>query len=102
MSKINLKLEKLGEMFPASWNEEQKAKGKTLFLKYLSEKTHKYYGGKIQIAPKAPVLGFNWFNVWYTPEYLRSPLQFAITTILHSTLAIVEIWLLLSAIPPGF
>ncbi len=67
MSKINLKLEKLGEMFPASWNEEQKAKGKTLFLKYLSEKTHKYYGGKIQIAPKAPVLGFNWFNVWYTP-----------------------------------
>ncbi len=67
MSKVNLKLEKLGDMFPASWTEEQKAKGKTLFLKYLSEKAHKFYGGKVQIAPKAPVLGFNWFNVWYTP-----------------------------------
>lgn len=67
MSKVNLKLEKLGEMFPANWTEEQKAKGKTLFLKYLSEKAHKFYGGKVQIAPKAPVLGFNWFNVWYTP-----------------------------------
>ena len=67
MSKINLKLEKLGDIFPESWTEEQKAKGKTLFLKYLSEKAHKFYGGKIQIAPKAPVPGFNWFNVWYTP-----------------------------------
>jgi len=67
MSKVNLKLEKLGDMFPEKWTEEQKAKGKTLFLKYLSEKAHKFYGGKVQIAPKAPVLGFNWFNVWYTP-----------------------------------
>ena len=67
MSKINLKLEKLGDIFPESWTEEQKAKGKTLFLKYLSEKAHKFYGGKVQIAPKAPVPGFNWFNVWYTP-----------------------------------
>lgn len=67
MSKINLKLEKLGDIFPENWTEEQKAKGKTLFLKYLSEKAHKFYGGKVQIAPKAPVPGFNWFNVWYTP-----------------------------------
>ncbi|HPV57218.1 MAG TPA: NADP-dependent malic enzyme, partial [Tenuifilaceae bacterium] len=57
----------LGDMFPDNWTEEQRAKGKTLFLKYLSEKAHKFYGGKVQIAPKAPVLGFNWFNVWYTP-----------------------------------
>ncbi|MEY1638217.1 NAD(P)-dependent malic enzyme [Tenuifilum osseticum] len=67
MSKVNIKLERLGEMFPENWTEEQRAKGKTLFLKYLSEKAHKHYGGKIQTAPKAPVLGFNWFNVWYTP-----------------------------------
>ncbi|HNV52999.1 MAG TPA: NADP-dependent malic enzyme, partial [Tenuifilaceae bacterium] len=67
MSRVNLKLEKLGDMFPDNWTEEQRAKGKTLFLKYLSEKAHKFYGGKVQIAPKAPVLGFNWFNVWYTP-----------------------------------
>ncbi len=67
MSKINIKLENLGTIFPEGWSEEQKAKGKTLFLKRLSEKAHKFYGGKVQIAPKVPVPGFNWFNVWYTP-----------------------------------
>ncbi|HDP75759.1 MAG TPA: NADP-dependent malic enzyme [Bacteroidales bacterium] len=67
MGKVNIKLERLGEMFPESWTEEQRAKGKTLFLKYLSEKAHRHYGGKIQTVPKAPVPGFNWFNVWYTP-----------------------------------
>ncbi len=67
MSRINVKLEKLGTIFPENWTEEQRAKGKTLFLKWLSEKAHKYYGGKVQIAPKVPVPGFNWFNVWYTP-----------------------------------
>lgn len=67
MSKIDIKLENLGDIFPKEWNEEQRAKGKTLFLKHLSESTHKFYGGKVQIAPKAPVPGFNWFNVWYTP-----------------------------------
>ncbi|OQX70536.1 MAG: malate dehydrogenase [Candidatus Cloacimonas sp. 4484_275] len=43
------------------------AKAKTLFLKKLSEDTHRFYGGKIQMVPKAGVFGFNWFNVWYTP-----------------------------------
>lgn len=67
MSNIDVKLENLGEIFPSTWTEEQKAKGKTLFLKHLSESMHRFYGGKVQIAPKAPVPGFNWFNVWYTP-----------------------------------
>lgn len=67
MSQIDVKLENLGAIFPAHWTEEQRSKGKTLFLKRLSEKAHKFYGGKVQIAPKVPVPGFNWFNVWYTP-----------------------------------
>ena len=67
MTKIDIKLEKINDIFPTNWTEEQIAKGKTLFLKYISAKAHKLYGGKIQIAPKAPVPGFNWFNVWYTP-----------------------------------
>lgn len=67
MSKIDVKLENLGSIFPSNWSEEQKAKGKTIFLKRLSEKAHKFYGGKTQVAPKVPVPGFNWFNVWYTP-----------------------------------
>jgi len=67
MKKIDLRLQDLNEVFPDSFTEEQIAKAKTLFLKKLSESTHKFYGGKIQTAPKAGVFGFNWFNVWYTP-----------------------------------
>lgn len=67
MKQVNVKLENLGEIFPDNWTEEQRSKGKTLFLKRLSEKAHTHYGGKIQTAPKVPVPGFNWFNVWYTP-----------------------------------
>jgi malate dehydrogenase (oxaloacetate-decarboxylating) len=67
MEKISVKLENLGKIFPDNWNQEQIAKGKTLFLKRLSELSHKHYSGKIQVVPKVPVPGFNWFNVWYTP-----------------------------------
>jgi malate dehydrogenase (oxaloacetate-decarboxylating) len=67
MEKISIKLENLGKIFPDHWTEEQRAKGKTLFLKRLSEVAHKHYNGKIQVLPKVPVPGFNWFNVWYTP-----------------------------------
>jgi malate dehydrogenase (oxaloacetate-decarboxylating) len=64
---INLDLGNLDKVFPETFTQEQVAKAKTLFLKKLAEVSHKFYGGKIQTVPKAPVLGFNWFNVWYTP-----------------------------------
>ncbi len=67
MLKIDIKLENLKKAFPDHFTQEQIAKGQTLFLKRLAEKTHRFYGGKIQTAPKAGVFGFNWFNVWYTP-----------------------------------
>jgi malate dehydrogenase (oxaloacetate-decarboxylating) len=67
MEKIKLTLENLNKVFPDDFSPEKIAKGKTLFLKKLAEKAHKYYGGKIQTVPKAPIPGFNWFNVWYTP-----------------------------------
>src|SRR6056297_2261461 len=67
MKEINLDLSNLDKVFPKEFSEEQIANAKTLFLKNLAEKTHKFYGGKIQTAPKAGVYGFNWFNVWYTP-----------------------------------
>lgn len=53
--------------FPKDFSEEQKSKAKTLFFKTLSLKAHHFYGGKIQTIPMAPIYGFNWFNVWYTP-----------------------------------
>ncbi len=64
---IDLDLGNLNKVFPETFTQEQVAKAKTLFLKKLAEEAHKFYGGKIQTVPKAPVLGFNWFNVWYTP-----------------------------------
>ena len=67
MEKIKITLENMDKVFPDNFTPEQIAKAKTLFLKNLSEKAHTFYGGKIQTVPKAPVLGFNWFNVWYTP-----------------------------------
>jgi malate dehydrogenase (oxaloacetate-decarboxylating) len=67
METIKLNLENLNKAFPENFTQEQIAKAKTLFLKKLSEEAHKFYGGKIQTVPKAPVAGFNWFNVWYTP-----------------------------------
>lgn len=67
MRKINLDLKNLDEVFPDNFTQEQIAKAKTLFLKKLAEDAHRFYGGKIQTAPKAGVFGFNWFNVWYTP-----------------------------------
>jgi len=67
MEKIKPSLENIEACFPSHFTEEQKAVAKTLFYKNLSVKAHAYYGGKVQTAPKAPVPGFNWFNVWYTP-----------------------------------
>jgi malate dehydrogenase (oxaloacetate-decarboxylating) len=67
MEKIQLNLSNLDKVFPDHFTPEQIAKAKTLFLKKLSEDAHSFYGGKIQTVPKAPVIGFNWFNVWYTP-----------------------------------
>lgn len=67
MIEITQNLENLNEAFPDHFSQEQIAKAKTLFLKKLSEEAHRFYSGKIQTIPKAPVPGFNWFNVWYTP-----------------------------------
>jgi malate dehydrogenase (oxaloacetate-decarboxylating) len=67
MKKILLSLENLDEVFPDDFTQGQIAKAKTLFLKKLAQEAHCFYSGKIQTIPKAPVVGFNWFNVWYTP-----------------------------------
>ncbi len=65
---INLDLANIEEEIDKrGLNESQRARVKTAFMKNLSEKAHKFYGGKMQTVPKAGVFGFNWFNVWYTP-----------------------------------
>ncbi len=67
MKKLNLNLDNLEELLPEDFTPQQKAKAKTLFYKEMALKAHRFYNGKMQTLPKAPVLGFNWFNAWYTP-----------------------------------
>lgn len=65
--KLDMSLSNLSQVFPEDLSQDQKARAQTLFLKKLSEKAHRFYGGKMQTVPKAGLYGFNWFNVWYTP-----------------------------------
>jgi malate dehydrogenase (oxaloacetate-decarboxylating) len=67
MKVLDIQLKNLSDVFPDTFTNEQRARAQTLFLKNLSEKAHRFYGGKMQTLPKAGIWGFNWFNVWYTP-----------------------------------
>ncbi|PKP20274.1 MAG: malate dehydrogenase [Bacteroidetes bacterium HGW-Bacteroidetes-20] len=60
-------LDNITDLLPKDFTEEQIAKAKTLFYKKMALEMHQLYGGKMQTIPKAPIYGFNWFNVWYTP-----------------------------------
>ena len=65
--RVKQDLSNVDACFPAGFTEEQKARCKTTFYKMISEAAHAYYGGKMQVFPKVPIAGHNWFNVWYTP-----------------------------------
>jgi malate dehydrogenase (oxaloacetate-decarboxylating) len=71
MKKLDLSLDNIEDFFPEDFTPHEKACAKTLFFKALALKAHKFYQGKMQTLPKAPVYGFNWFNVWYTPGVSR-------------------------------
>lgn len=71
MSKIDLSISNLDQLFPENFSQEQIAKAKTAFLKELAYLSHKFYNGKMATVPKAGMYGFNWFNVWYTPGVSR-------------------------------
>ncbi len=67
MPHLDLRLDNLDSLFPDDFTPEELARAKTTFLKSLSLKAHRFYGGKMVTVPKAGLYGFNWFNVWYTP-----------------------------------
>jgi malate dehydrogenase (oxaloacetate-decarboxylating) len=71
MKNLNLSLDNIEDFFPEDYTPHEKACAKTLFFKALALKAHRLYRGKMQTIPKAPVYGFNWFNVWYTPGVSR-------------------------------
>jgi malate dehydrogenase (oxaloacetate-decarboxylating) len=63
----NSSLREIEELFPENFDEEKKARAKTIFFKNLSLALHRFYNGKIQVAPKCGIYGLDWFNAWYTP-----------------------------------
>lgn len=71
MEPLHANLDNLDRAFPDNFLPEQIAAAKTAFFKHLALSTHRFYGGKIQVLPKAGIYGFNWFNVWYTPGVSR-------------------------------
>lgn len=64
---MDVRLDDLDSLFPAHWSEARVAQAKTVFFKALALEAHRFYGGKIQMLPRAPLPGFQWFNAWYTP-----------------------------------
>lgn len=46
---------------------DRRARVQTAFYKRLSLLAHRFYGGKLQTAPRCGLYGPAWFNVWYTP-----------------------------------
>ncbi len=46
---------------------DRRARAQTLLYRKLSEYAHRFYGGKLQTAPRCGLYGPAWFNVWYTP-----------------------------------
>jgi malate dehydrogenase (oxaloacetate-decarboxylating) len=64
---MDIRLDDIGSLFPAGWDGGRVARAKTRFFQALALEAHRFYGGKIQILPRAPLPGFQWFNAWYTP-----------------------------------
>ena len=64
---MDVRLDHIETRFPAEWDAGRVACAKTAFFKALALEAHRFYGGKIQILPRAPLPGYLWFNAWYTP-----------------------------------
>ena len=60
-------LSNISHCFPANWDASQKARAQTIFFQKLALEAHRFYAGKIQIIPRAPLPDQSWLNVWYTP-----------------------------------
>jgi malate dehydrogenase (oxaloacetate-decarboxylating) len=64
---IDPSLNGLDKLMPERFTNEQRARFKTLFYQKLSLEAHRFYGGKLQAAPKCGMFSPEWLNVWYTP-----------------------------------
>ena len=64
---MDIRLDDIGSLLPPQWDGDRVARAKTVFFQALALEAHRFYGGKIQILPRAPLPGFQWFNAWYTP-----------------------------------
>ena len=67
MGNLSADLSNLEACLPAGLDPERAARAKTLLLQRLALAAHRFYGGKIQTLPRAPVPAAGWLDVWYTP-----------------------------------
>ncbi len=65
MQKYNLL--DLDSLLPRDFDDDMRARAKTIFFKKLSRCMHVFFGGKMQTLPKVGIWDAGWFNVWYTP-----------------------------------
>ena len=64
---MDISLNDISASFPAAWTPDKTSAAKTIFFKRIALAAHRFYGGKIQVLPRASLPGFGWFNAWYTP-----------------------------------
>ena len=65
--KLKSDLSNIEEFLPKGLSADKRLKAKTLFLKNLALKLHKFYGGKLSTLPIVWPLSGQWLGVWYTP-----------------------------------
>lgn len=64
---LNLKQEFEKQLAIQKLSESKRAEAYTYFLKNLSLKLHKFYGGKTKMSVKVPLTEKDFFDLWYTP-----------------------------------
>ncbi|MCX7023770.1 MAG: NADP-dependent malic enzyme [Spirochaetes bacterium] len=64
---IDISAQKIRASFPASFDGDAVARAQTLFYKRLALLAHRFYGGKLQTAPRCGLPHPSWLGVWYTP-----------------------------------
>ena len=58
---MDIRLNDISASFPAGWTPDKTSAAKTIFFKRIALAAHRFYGGKIQVLPRASLPGFGWF-----------------------------------------
>ncbi len=65
--KLDISAAKIRAALPSSFSDDERARAQTLFYKRISLLAHRFYGGKLQTAPRCALPHPSWLGAWYTP-----------------------------------